>query len=153
MASVHFFYGTTSGNTELVVDQIVRILEDKGHQTETKRIELARPEDLLKTKVLVLASPTYGHGLLQEEVASFLSQIKASGISLQGKPCAVIGLGELRYDAEHHIESAELLKQFVEEQGGRLLVPPLRVSRSPVLHLQGVIKTWAEDFIKILNTL
>lgn len=149
MASVHFFYGTTSGNTELVVDTIARILSSAGHSPKLERIELSQPEALLKGDVAVLASPTYGHGILQDDMAPFVKALHS--FELKGHPCAVVGLGDPRYDAQYHIESAPILEEAVKKAGGTLIIPSLRISGTPVRHLDGLIPRWAEQLLSAIN--
>ena len=153
MASIHFIYGTTSGNTEMVVDQAAGFLKSKGHKATASRVELSGPGDMLKPEMLVLASSTYGHGLLQEDMADFLGRAETKALELKGKPCAVIGLGDPKYEREYHIEAAPLLEKFLDGHGGKRLVPSLKISRSPVLQLDLRIREWAEELAKKLPNL
>ena len=150
MANIVIIYGTTSGNTEMVVSKVAELLKDKGHQATLKRVELSQPQDLLKGDVTILASPTYGHGLLPEEMMVFIEQVKKEG-QVKSRRFAVIGLGDPKYDPEHHIESATTLERFIKEEGGTLALPALRISRSPVLWLETRVKEWADELITVIN--
>lgn len=149
MISFLFIYGTTSGNTEMVVDWLAQILEKKGHQIQVQRAELSVPQDIMKGEICVFASPTYGHGLLQDDMMGFIKKLRGD-TSLRGKSCAVIGLGQFKYDMEYHVEAAPLLEKAIEELGGKLILPSLRVSGPPVPHLNTYIKAWAEQLMKKL---
>lgn len=149
MASVLFVYGSTGGNTEMVVEKVAEILATKKHKIVLQRAERTNPKDLLKYDVIVLASPTYGHGLLQEHMLAFTKKLKE--IDLKGKKCAVIGLGDPKYEAQYHIESAATLEKLLTGLGGKILLPALRISRTPVIHLKGLIPYWADQFIKTLK--
>lgn len=151
MASLHCIYGTTGGNTELVVDQVVEVLKEKGIRATAARAEQSCPEDFSKADVLLLASSTYGHGCLQDFMEVFLEQVRKAGLPLQGKSYAVIGLGDPKYDPEHHIEAAPILEKFLNDQGGKKLIPSLKISRSPVPHLDLRIKAWAGSLAELLN--
>ncbi len=151
MATINLLYGTTSGNTELVVDQLSLLLQKAGHAICRQRVELARPTAMGTGDCTILASSTYGHGLLQEDMAVFLDQARKENFSFNKKPCAVVGLGDPKYDPEHHIEAARILEQFIQDQKGELLVPALRVSRSPVLHLESLGTEWTKQLLKKLN--
>lgn len=149
MARILFVYGTTGGNTQIAVESAAQILEGKGHKVTLQRAEKSDPLDLLKYDVCILASPTYGHGHLQEYMAAFVARMKE--LDLKGKPCGVISLGDPKYNPEFHLESAVLLEKAIQGSGGKLLPPTLRISRSPILYLDTLLKTWAENLSKIIN--
>lgn len=150
MANVLFIYGTTGGNTQMAVESAAHILEGKGHKVALQRAEISDPKDLLKYDACVLASPTYGHGHLQEYMAAFVAKMKK--VDLKGKPCGVISLGDPKYNPEFHLESAVLLEKAIQGSGGKLLPPSLRISRSPIIYLDTLLKTWAENLSITLNS-
>ncbi len=141
MASVLMVYGSTGGNTEMAVDHIAGLLRERSHSVHLQRAELTVPDDLHSADVVVLASPTYGHGTLQPDMALLVDELRH--LDLGGKPCAVIGLGDPKYEPQYHIESANTLEKLVQSMNGRLLLPSLRISRSPVLFLDTLIPHWA----------
>ncbi len=143
MKTILFVYGSVGGNTQMTVEAVAGLLDAKNWSVTLRRAELCDPAELLKADVCVLASPTYGHGLLESAMGKFVEKMK--GMSLKGKPCAVIGLGDPRYEAQYHLESAVLLEKAITEAGGKLIVPALRISRTPVMHLKGLIPAWAKQ--------
>ena len=147
MASVLFIYGSTGGNTEMVVENAAEILKKKFKVT-IQRAEQSHAKDLLKFDVCILASPTYGHGLLEGYMSKFVKGLKE--IDLKGKPCAVIGLGDPKYEAQYHIESAPILEKRLTNAGGKIILPALRISRTPVMHLKGLIPNWANQLLKLI---
>jgi flavodoxin len=148
MASILLIYGSTGGNTEMVVENVADMLKSKKHKVTLKRAELSKAADLLKADIIILASPTYGHGLLEGYMAKFAKGIR--DLDLKGKPCAVIGLGDPKYEAQYHIESAAILEKTLSDAGGKILLPALRISRTPVMHLKGIIPHWTEQLIKLI---
>jgi flavodoxin I len=149
MKSILFVYGTVGGNTQMVVEAVAGLLRGGKFEVELRRAELCDPSELLRFDVCVLASPTYGHGSLETTMAKFVERMK--GLKLEGKPCAVVGLGDPRYETQYHLESAPLLEKAIAASGGKLLIPSLKISRTPVMHLKGFIAAWSEQFIKALN--
>jgi len=123
--------------------------EGKKFKVAVQRAELSSAKDILKYDICILASPTYGHGLLEDHMFKFLKGIK--DINLKGKPCAVIGLGDPKYEAQYHIESAPILEQKLTSAGGKIVLPALRISRTPVMHLKGLIPMWTNQLIEILT--
>jgi flavodoxin len=143
MVTILFVYGSVGGNTQMAVESIAGLLDAKKFKPVLRRAEQCDPKELLKADVCVLASPTYGHGSLETTMEAFVEKMR--GMDLKGKPCAVIGLGDPRYEAQYHIESAPLLEKAITEAGGKLVIPSLKISRTPVMHLKGFIPAWAEQ--------
>ena len=148
MASVLIIYGSTGGNTEMVVESAAEMLRAKRHKITLKRAEVSKAADLLKADVIILASPTYGHGLLEGYMAKFAKGLR--DLDLKGKSCAVIGLGDPKYEAQYHIESAAILESALADAGGKIILPALRISRTPVMHLKGIIPHWTGQLIKLI---
>ncbi len=148
MKSILFIYGSTGGNTEMVVEFIASALKKKKFKVVIQRAEKSNPKDLLKYDMCVLASPTYGHGLLEGYMARFIKGLKE--IDLKGKSCAVIGLGDPKYEAQYHIESAPILEDALVKIGGKIILSALRVSGTPVMHLKGLIPFWTDKLLAVL---
>lgn len=146
--TVRIIFGSTSGNTELTSEKVAEVLCASAINVEVKRVERSQASDLSGVNLLILASSTYGHGVLQEDFAAFIEGL--DGFSFDGQKCAVIGLGDPKYDREYHIESAKLLEKFVKEYGGEMIYPPLRISKSPVPHMETRVAKWAEELAKLI---
>ncbi len=148
MKSILFIFGSTGGNTEMVVEFVADLLRQKKYEVQIKRAEMSGSKDMLKADVVVLGSPTYGHGLLEDHMAKFARAMK--DIDLKGKPCAVIGLGDPKYEAQYHIEAAPDLEKAIQGSNGKLILPSLRISGAPVMHLKGLIPHWTKQLISKL---
>lgn len=145
MASVLIIFGSTGGNTELVTDDVASVLNEKGHKVTVERAEKFDPKKIKTFKMIIFAGSTYGQGLLQGHMKAFL---KKNDFDLKDKKCAVIGLGDNKYNTEYVIESANILKKEIEERNGKLIIEPLRINKTPVPHLNKKIKKWAEKLSK-----
>lgn len=148
MKSVIIIYASTGGNTEMTAEFVAGLLEENKIKTVIKRAETCSPEIMKDYDVCILAAPTYGHGLLQEQMMKFCGNLKPG--MLKGKLCAAIGLGDPKYEAQYHIESAPVMEKFMTEAGGTIIVPALRISRTPVMHLKGLIPFWTKQLISKL---
>ncbi len=146
MANVLIIFGSTSGNTQLVAEKVGMVLEDAKHNVTIQRVEQSDVNDMKKPDVVILGASTYGHGILQDHFIPFREAMRS--FDLNGQKCAVIGLGDPKYDAQYHMEAAPILEEAVKESGGNLLQPTLKVSGSPVRALDTYILKWAEDFAK-----
>lgn len=149
MASILIIYGSTGGNTEMVAEKVAIVLAEKGNKVIKKRVEKSSPHEMSKFDLSILASPTYGHGILQEDFIPFYKALQQT--PLKNHRCAVIGLGDPKYDAQYHIESATILEDVIKKNEGQLILHALKISRSPVPHLDTKIKKWTEELNTIIT--
>lgn len=135
----------------MVVDRVTRLLESEGHEVTRERAEKSDPNSLKEASITLLAAPTYGQGVLQEDFVAFCD--RARGEALKNRKCAVIGLGDPRYEAQYHLESVPILNKFIEKSGGTVILPPLQISGTPVRHLEGFIPHWTKKLLEMIEAL
>lgn len=152
MSSLHIIFASTSGHTEYVVDTLIESMKDSGIAIEKQRVELAKPEDMLRGDVLILGSGTWNTGSVEGQLnpyMHFFLRDKAKDFDLKGKKVGIIGLGDERYfftaAAKIHLE------EYVKTHGGELLEPGLRIVNEPYGQ-EEVVRAWAKEFIKNLPT-
>lgn len=150
MSTVKIVYGSGGGNTELVCEKVAAVLEQKNHKVYLLKAKLTEPKDVGGFDLLILASPTYGHGLYERFFAQFMAKAETE-LDVAGKKCATIGLGDMLYDPDYHVESGKMIQQFLKRKGALMPIIPLFVTKSPVPQLEGRIATWAENLDKILG--
>ncbi len=152
MPSLHVIYASTSGHTEYVVDQLMDTLKETAPQLwiEKQRAELAKPEDLMKGDVLLLASSTWNtgsiEGQLNPHMHAFLKE-RAATADLHGKKVALIALGDDRY--HFTVGAMSHLEAFVCNHHGQLLEPGLRIVNEPYGQEEQV-KNWAKQLLQNL---
>ena len=155
MAKIKIIYGSAGGNTEMVCEKVAGIFGEKAdaggkkiHKVEMLKAKLTDPAKLGvggehgDFDLLILASPTYGHGQLEQYFDKFLQGLAA--VELKDRNCAIIGLGDPKYDSDYHIESAKFIMDFLKKKGAKILHMPLRVSKCPLPLLKGHVDKWAE---------
>lgn len=147
MAKVKIVYGSGGGNTELVCSKVSEILEKK-HKVEMLKSKITDPLSIKGFDLLIFASPTYGHGQLEQYFGKFIK--KAKDMNLKGKKTAVIGLGDDKYDPDYFIESAKLLTNFFKEKEANIIISPLKVGRCAVPKLKGKVEKWAKELSKLI---
>lgn len=89
MSSVGIFYGSDGGNTQGIADKVAKAL---GGDVKLFDVAKAQKEDLLGLSNLILATPTYGAGDLQDDWDGFLGLFGDDDFA--GKTIALIGLGD-----------------------------------------------------------
>jgi flavodoxin len=143
MAVVRGIYASTGGNTEIVMEKVADVLSEHGHDVTLERAELVQEADLTGNDLIIIGSPTYGHGQLQYHMIEFTKRFKDH--SFKDQHFAVIGLGDDKYDSYYLVESARLLQEFIEARDGSMIHEPLKIIKSPIPHLASKVNDWAED--------
>lgn len=153
MPSLHVIYASTSGHTEFVVDTLIDELKNTAPQmwASKQRVELAKPEDMEKGDVLILASSTWNtgsiEGQLNPHMHAYLKE-RAAGIDLKGKKVGLIGLGDDRY--HFTVGALTHLEEFVKTHNGQMLEPVLRIVNEPY-DQQDTVKQWTKEFLSSLE--
>lgn len=152
---LHIVFATTSGHTEFVVDTLVEALAGSipGWTIEQTLAEQARPEDLLRGDVLLLASSTWNSGGIEGQLNPHMLALlddRAKDLDLASKPCVCIGLGDHRYF--YTARAVDLLQRYVLSHHGRQICPALRIVDEPYGQ-QGAVRTWSEQFAGALTQL
>lgn len=148
MIKVVIIYGSSGGNTELVCQKVAETLEAAGIAVTLKRVEKSTVNDI-GSGLTILAAPTYEHGVILHHWQPFLKSMK--NVDLSRQKITVIGLGEPQYDDHYHIESANTLTNAIKASKGTLFCHPLRVSGGVLGQLEGRVKKWGEEIVKLLN--
>lgn len=143
MAKIKIVYGTGGGNTEIVCERAKETFEEQNHTVELIRAKTAKPQDMLGADLLVLASPTYGHGILETFMSKLIA--KSGDLDLKGQKAVIIGLGDATYDIDYFIESEKILRAYLNEHEADIIHNPLMVSRSPIPYLNTYVPRWAEE--------
>jgi flavodoxin I/flavodoxin II len=143
MATIQIVYGSNGGNTQLVCEYIADKMKTLGHQVYNARCEHFPTNKLTQCDVLVLACPTYEHGSLEPSFEkNFWPRIQ--DLDLKQQACAVVGLGDIKYDIDYHIESARILQKYIETHNGRLIHPSLMISGKVLPLLDKLVNGWCD---------
>lgn len=144
MPSIHVIYASTSGHTEYVVDEAVKVWQAKGLSVEVQRAELTKPEDFARGDVLVLGSGSWNTGSVEGQLNPHMYELllgRAKGVDLGGRNVYLIALGDERYF--YTARSGEHLRQFVMTHNGKVHEPVLMVINEPYGQ-EAKVQRWAE---------
>ncbi|WP_286237001.1 flavodoxin FldB [Neptuniibacter halophilus] len=116
IAPIGLFYGSTTGNTEAVGE----LIAEKIGFDRVQRIDVAADGvgDIESYDYLILGIPTWDFGELQEDWADLWDQLDQ--LDLQGKPCALFGLGDQIGYAEWFLDAMGLLHDKLQARGAQL---------------------------------
>jgi flavodoxin long chain len=115
MASVTLIYGTTLGSTGEVAELIARELGEE----DVRDVSSVKPGDFLAADLLILGTPTWDDGDLQQDWVSFLP--KLDGIDLTGRKVALFGLGNAFSFPGQFANGLRKLHQKVVERGAAVI--------------------------------
>ena len=147
MVKIQILYASTGGHTEYVTEQLVGFLCKQGAVCSMRRVELAKPADLLKGDLLVLASGTWNTGGVEGQLNPHMQEFlfgDAKDSDLKGKKVALIALGDSRYF--YTCRAGEHLRRFVQTHGGEVIEPALMLVNEPYGQ-EDKIHRWAEKLL------
>ena len=111
---IKLIYGSDTGNTELVTEDIIKLLDN----VEVTTVADLTPEDWDHDK-FILGIPTWYDGELQSDWEDYFEEFKT--IDFTGKTVAIFGLGDqIGYD-EWFCDGVGILAKVVEENGGKVI--------------------------------
>ncbi|MCI6152113.1 MAG: flavodoxin [Fusobacterium perfoetens] len=116
MEKIGIFYGTTSGKTEAIADEIDFNLRKYDHEVFNVADGIDEIENF---KNLILITPTYGVGELQKDWEDHSSQLK--NMDFSGKKVALVGLGNQFTFGESFVEGMRKLYDIVIENHGEVI--------------------------------
>ena len=107
-------YGSDTGNTELVTEDLVKLIDE----VDVITVKDLTPEDWDHDK-FILGIPTWYDGELQSDWEDYFEEFKT--IDFTGKTVAIFGLGDqLGYD-EWFCDGVGILAKVVLDNGGRVI--------------------------------
>ena len=111
---IKLIYGSDTGNTELVTEDITKLLDD----IEVTTVADLTPEDWDHDK-FILGIPTWYDGELQSDWEDYFEEFKT--IDFTNKTVAIFGLGDqLGYD-EWFCDGIGILAEVILKNGGRVI--------------------------------
>jgi flavodoxin len=143
--NVLIVYASNSGNTMFVAERIGEYLQQQKLSVTVKNVAKVTPAELGQYDVLLFGCCTWlrdgQEGQLMEQFHQFAQKLPGK-VHFEGKPCGVFALG--RHEYTKFCEAADQLERLVEQIGGVLAIPSLRVDGFPQ-HQVETIQAWAAD--------
>lgn len=98
MTLIHVWYGTESGNAEMVGDEIVGTLAGAGIDARLSELPDLTAEVVADARLAVVITSTYGEGGLPATTEPFYETLAAQRPDLSGLRFAAFGLGDSSYE-------------------------------------------------------
>lgn len=116
MKKIGIFYGTTSGMTQGIVDELEFYL--KNHEYYVFNVKDGI-EDINNYSNLIFISPTYGVGELQKDWENVFNAFKK--IDFKNKVIGIVSLGNQLAFGESFAESMRIIYDVVSENNGKIV--------------------------------
>ena len=107
-------YGSDTGNTEVVVEDLTKLLED----IDVITVDEISPGDWDYDK-FILGIPTWYDGELQSDWEDYFDNFQE--IDFTGKTVAIFGLGDQVGYAEWFCDGVGILAEVIEKNGGKVI--------------------------------
>lgn len=112
MANIGIFYGSTSGNTQDVAEEIAKSLGvDKGNIFDVS----GAGNDYSAYDLVIFGSSTYGMGDLQDDWESYIDDLQQA--DLAGKKAAIFGLGDSSSYSDTFCDAMGKIYQVLKKKG------------------------------------
>lgn len=121
MKKIGLFYGTDTGNTEVVSKDLKKKLEAiLGADTvDLKEIYKKKKEDFEAYDILILGMPTWYDGELQGDWEEFIPEMEQ--VDFSTKKVAFFGLGDQYGYASYFCDALGVFADIVEKKSGTLV--------------------------------
>lgn len=118
---IGLFYGTDTGNTEMVAKNIVEKINSKlGYAcVELHEIYQKKAEDMSHYDLIIMGQPTWYDGELQGDWEEFIPELKK--IDFSNKKVAFFGLGDQYGYASYFCDSLGVFADLVLEKGAKVV--------------------------------
>ena len=126
MANVRIVYGSETGNTESIAEEIARILSEKGHSVQCESAADADPKNLAEGYDLVLlGTSVWGTDTidLQSDFESFAEDFSVMG--LEGVKCAAFASGDTSF--QYFCGGVDFIEEHLQGANAVLVAEGLRI--------------------------
>lgn len=148
MAKIRIIYGSETGNTKSIAEEISRLLTEKGHAVQCESAGDVEPKGLASGfDMVLLGTSVWGTDEieLQSDFESFAEDFSIMG--LQGVKCAAFASGDASF--EHFCSGVDFIEEQVQEANAVLVTEGLRLEGDAAGN-KGEIADWVEKIAQSL---
>jgi len=95
--NIHILVGTMTGTAELVADEILDTLLDKGAEAEISLMDDLRADAVSGADTVIICTSTYGQGDVPDNAQALLESLKEAKPDLSALRYGVFALGDMTY--------------------------------------------------------
>lgn len=109
---IGIFYGSSTGQTEMVAEKLHQLLGEEI--SDLVNVDSASQQDLEKYPYLILGTPTWGVGEMQDDWEDFAEIVERA--NLEGKKTALFGLGNQDTYPDHFADGVGMLYHRIKDK-------------------------------------
>lgn len=141
MANVLIVYGSTTGNTEWVANEVKDVVKGAGHEVEVLNVSKATADGLCQGRdMVVFGCSTWGQDELELQEDFIPLFDKFDQIGAGGVKTAVFGCGDEDYT--YYCGAVDAIAEKLEALGSKVLGGKLKINGDPSDALSE-IKNWS----------
>ena len=144
---IHLIYASASGNVEVAMESVGKILSYMGLEIITSRAEQTHIETLLENQKFVFGTSTWEHGKLNPFFDNLYSQMQKH--NFKNKQAAFLGLGDRRYEPVFFCRGIDLVRDTWLAREGQEVTEALKIGGEPYHQLATTVVPWANFLAKI----
>ncbi|OGD95864.1 hypothetical protein A3F02_01880 [Candidatus Curtissbacteria bacterium RIFCSPHIGHO2_12_FULL_38_9b] len=137
---INLIYASTSGNVEIVMESIAKVLSTKGFRTFLFRAERTPIEAVKNNDNFIFGTSTWQHGQLNPFFLKLYEQLNL--LDCHHKKAAFAGLGDRRYEPVLFCEGIEKIRKLWLKKGGKEIGSVLRIEGEPYNQLDSIVLDW-----------
>lgn len=143
---INLIYASTSGNVEITMEFIAKLMRYMGFETKLQRSELTPVDTIMKAERLIFGTSTWEHGRLNPFFEGLFSSMQKS--NFEGKQAAFVGLGDRRYEPVFFCKGIDKVRDLWLEKGGVETGVALKIQGEPYNQLNTTVAPWANVLAK-----
>lgn len=144
---VKILVGTMTGTAELVADEIVDVLEDKGADVEILLMDDLKPDALAVGPLYIICTSTYGQGDVPDNAQDFFEALEDTKPDLTGLHYGVFALGDRTY-MQTFCFGGKKFDELFEKLGAKRLGERREHDASSGELPEDVAAEWAEEWFE-----
>jgi len=140
---IDLVYASTSGNVEIVMETVARVLQQNGFEIVLNRAEKTPIETIKKNKYFVFGTSTWDHGQLNPFFQKLYEDMQT--VNFQNKEASFVGLGDRRYEPVLFCEGINKIHGLWLKKGGKEVGTMLKIQGEPYETLDSQVVPWASE--------
>lgn len=142
---ITLLYGTETGNTEMLCDDLSDALS-ADHEIEITNLQDIEPQDLDASTFHIFVCSTYGEGELPQSALPFMEKLTDTKPNLKGVRFSMFGFGDTAYD-ETYNNGSKVLADALIENGAKMIGPRGLHDASGLDDAEEIALPWAKERI------
>ena len=115
---IGLFYGTNTGVTEIVSEQLTEILQENGFEVDLFDIANTPVSEMDNYETLIIATPTWNDGELQDDWEEAMADYEEYDFS--GKKVGFVGTGDQEAYCDNYLDAIGVMARPVRSSGGTI---------------------------------